>query len=156
MAINQTLTTSFLGECLLGVHDFRATGGDTFKLALYSSSASLSETTTAYSATDEVSGTGYSAGGVTLTSLGVGALDGVGYVSFSAAEWPAAAFSSARGGLIYNSTPSANDASNQVLTNPSVCVLDFGGDKTPTGNTFTVTFPSNTRTTAIIRLRWNG
>lgn len=152
MALDQTLTTSFLGQLMLGVHDFRATSGDTFKIALYSSSASLGATTTAYTSSGEISGTGYSAGGATLTNLGVGASDGVGYVDFADASWDTATFSAVRGALIYNTTPSALDNSGNVLTNPSVCVLDFGSDKSASGTTFLVTFPAAASTTAIIRI----
>lgn len=152
MAVTQTLTTSFLGELLLGVHDFRVTGGDTFKIALYSSAADLSKATTAYTATNEVSGTGYTAGGAALTSLGVTTSStGVAHVSFSTASWASSSIT-ARGALIYNSTPSAEGTSG-ALTNPAVCVLDFGSDKTSAATTFTVTFPTNDATSAIIRIK---
>jgi hypothetical protein len=151
MAISQTLTTSFKAEVLLGVHDFRATGGDTFKIALYTSSASLGASTTAYTGDGEVSGTGYSAGGAALTNTGVSSADAVGYTTFSDVSWASATFT-ARGALIYNTTPSATDASGAVLTNPTVCVLDFGSDKTVTSSTFSITFPSAGSSTAIIRV----
>lgn len=150
MAIAQTLTTSFLKELFLGVHDFRTSGGDTFKIALYSSSATLNADTTAYTSTGEISGTNYTAGGATLTNAGVSSSDGVAYVTFNNPTWASASFT-ARGALIYNTTPSANGVSG-ALTNPSVCVLDFGSDKTVTARTFTVTIPSATSSTALIRL----
>lgn len=152
MTISQTLTTSFLGQLLLGVHDFRATSGDTFKIALYYSSASLGASTTAYTSSGEVSGTGYVAGGATLTNLGVSASEGVGYVDFSDCSWATSTLTAVRGALIYNTTPSALDNSGNVLTNPSVCVLDFGGDKSSSASTFSIVFPAAATTTAIIRI----
>lgn len=156
--LTQTLTTSFKAELLLAVHDFRtaATGGDTFKIALYSSMASLDANTTAYTTTDEITGTNYTAGGLTLTSLGVttannSATSGTGFADFDDAVWPNATFT-ARGALIYNTTPSANSNANATLTNASVCVLDFGSDKTVTNQSFTVIFPGATSSTAIIRI----
>jgi hypothetical protein len=158
MAIEQTMCTSFKAEVLLGVHDFRAATGDTFKIALYTSSASIGPSTTAYSSTDEVTGTGYSAGGVTLTKLGVddssfesGASLGVGYTSFADVVITNTNVIAA-GALIYNTTPSANGIDGTPLTNPAVCVLDFGGDKTANGGTLTITFPVNAGDTAIIRI----
>jgi hypothetical protein len=155
MAIDQGLVSSFKAEVLLGVHDFRASGGDTFKIALYTSSATLNANTTAYSATNEVSGTGYSAGGATLTSLGVSTANtsttvGGGYVDFSDVTWASSTIT-ARGALIYNSTPSANSNSGASLTNPAVAVIDFGSDKTTSGTTFRITFPAGNFTNAIIR-----
>ncbi len=156
MAITQAMTTSFKAEILLAVHDFRPTGGDTFKLALYTSSASIDANTTAYSATNEVSGTNYTAGGGTLTNLGVvtsnnTASTGTGYTDFSDLTFANSTIT-ARGALIYNSTPSANSNANTTLTNASVAVLDFGSDKTSTAGDFTIIFPSATNTTAIIRI----
>jgi hypothetical protein len=154
MSIFQGLTSSFKAEVLLGVHDFRATGGDTFKIALYDSTADLNANTTAYTATGEVTGTNYTAGGITLTNLGVttgntSSTSGVGFTSFSPVTFVGVDVV-ARGALIYNTTPSATDANNAVLTNPAVCVLDFGADKT---FTFTdITFPTNTADDAIIRI----
>mgnify|MGYP003337434220 FL=1 len=150
------MCTSFKAELMLAVHDFRPTGGDTFKLALYTSSASIDANTTAYSATNEVSGTNYTAGGGTLTNLGVvtsnnTASTGVGYTDFSDLTFANATIT-ARGALIYNSTPSANSNANTTLTNAAVCVLDFGSDKTSTAGDFTIIFPSATNTTAIIRI----
>lgn len=141
MAITQGLCTSFKTELLTAVHNFAASGGHTFKLALYSSSASLGPSTTAYSATNEVSGTGYSAGGATLTNIDPTSSGTVAYLDFADASWAAASFT-ARAGLIYNS--SASDK--------AVAVLDFGSDKTCTASTFTVIFPAASSTSAIIRI----
>lgn len=156
MAITQSMTTSFKAEVLLGVHDFRASGGDTFKLALYTASASLDANTAAYTTSDEVVGTGYTAGGGTLVNIGVTTAtdttsSGTGYATFSNLAFPSATFT-ARGALIYNTTPSAFDNAGAPLTNPSVIVMDFGSDKTVTAGTFTVTFPSPSSTTTIIRI----
>ena len=158
MAITQSMCTSFKAEILLAVHDFRPTSGDTFKLALYTSSASLDANTTAYSATNEVSssGTNYTAGGGTLVNLGVvtsnnNASTGAGFTDFSDLTFANATIT-ARGALIYNSTPSANSNANTTLTNAAVAVLDFGSDKTSTDGDFTIIFPTATNTTAIIRI----
>jgi len=150
VSISQTLCTSFKQQMLLGVHDFRV-GGDTFKLALYTSLADIGAATTAYTTTGEISGTGYSAGGVTLTSLGTGADNGVGFTSFANAAFPGATFT-AYGALIYNTTPSALGPTGNVLVNPAVCVLDFGGARTVTANTFTIQFPANNAANAIVRI----
>ena len=152
MAISQAMCTSFKAEILLGVHDFRVTGGDTFKLALYTSSATLDATTTAYTATNEVSGTGYTAGGGTLSNLGGAVTSGTtGYTDFSDLTFSSATIT-ARGALIYNTTPSAQSNSNTALTNPAVAVLDFGSDKTSTAGDFTIIFPTAAASTAIIRI----
>lgn len=156
MAITQAMTTSFKAELMLAVHDFRPTGGDTFKIALYTSSASLDANTTAYTATNEVTGTNYTAGGIALTNLGVvtsnnSASTGTGYTDFNDVTWGTSTIT-ARGALIYNSTPSANSNANTTLTNASVAVLDFGSDKTSTAGDFTIIFPTPTNTTAIIRI----
>ena len=158
MAITQAMCTSFKAEILLAVHDFRATGGDTFKLALYTSSASLDANTTSYSSSDEVSssGTNYSAGGGTLSNLGVvtsntSSSAGTGFTDFSDLTFANATIT-ARGALIYNTTPSANSNANTTLTNAAVAVLDFGSDKTSTSGDFTIIFPAATNTAAIIRI----
>ena len=156
MAITQAMCTSFKAEILLAVHDFRATSGDTFKLALYTSSASIDANTTAYTASDEVSGTNYSAGGGSLSNLGVvtsnnTASTGTGFTDFSDLTFANATIT-ARGALIYNSTPSANSNANTTLTNAAVCVLDFGSDKTSTAGDFTIIFPAATNAAAIIRI----
>jgi hypothetical protein len=156
MPITQAMCTSFKAELMLAVHDFRATGGDTFKLALYTSSATIDANTTAYTASNEVTGTNYTAGGGTLTRLGVvtsnnTASTGVGFTDFSDLTFANATIT-ARGALIYNTTPSANSNANTTLTNAAVCALDFGSDKTSTDGDFTIIFPAATNTTAIIRI----
>ena len=156
MAITQAMCTSFKAELMLAVHDFRATGGDTFKLALYTSSATIDANTTAYTASNEVTGTNYTAGGGTLTRLGVvtsnnNASTGTGFTDFSDLTFANATIT-ARGALIYNNTPSANSNANTTLTNAAVCALDFGSDKTSTDGDFTIVFPTATNTTAIIRI----
>lgn len=156
MPITQAMCTSFKAELMLAVHDFRVAGGDTFKLALYTSSASIDANTTAYTASNEVTGTNYTAGGGTLTRLGVvtsnnNASTGVGFTDFSDLTFANATIT-ARGALIYNNTPSANSNANTTLTNAAVCALDFGSDKTSTDGDFTIVFPTATNTTAIIRI----
>ena len=161
MAITQAMTTSFKAELLLGVHDFRPsadTGADVFKLALYTSSASLDANTTAYTSSDEVSsvGTNYTAGGQSLTNNGVTATNinantGTGFCDFADETFTNVTIT-ARGALIYNTTPSANSNANTTLTNASVCVLDFGADKTSTDGDFTIIFPTNDASNAIIRI----
>ena len=156
MSITQSMCTSFKAEILLSVHNFRNTGGNTFKMALYTSSASIDANTTSYTATNEVTGTNYTAGGNTLTNGGVTASNtsssaGTGFTTFSNTTWSNSTIT-ARGALIYNTTPSANGTANTALTNAAVAVLDFGADKTSTAGDFTVIFPSATNTTAIIRI----
>ncbi len=156
MAITQAMCTSFKSELMLAVHDFRATGGDTFKLAMYTSSATIDANTTAYSATNEVTGTNYTAGGGTLTRTGVGATNstttnGTGFTDFTDLTFTNATVT-ARGALIYNTTPSANSNANTTLTNAAVCVLDFGSDKTSTAGDFTIVFPAFDAANAIIRI----
>jgi hypothetical protein len=161
MAITQAMTTSFKAQLMLAVHDFRPsadTGADVFKLALYSSTASLDANTTTYTSSDEVSssGTNYTAGGGALTNLGATAVNtnasaGTGFVDFGDLTFANATIT-ARGALIYNTTPSANSNANTALTNASVAVLDFGSDKTATNGDFTIIFPTATNTTAIIRI----
>lgn len=134
--IYQTLTLSFKDQILKGEHDLLV---DTIKLALYTSNASLDENTTVYSATHEVSGTGYSAGGVVLTGVTINTADKIVYVDFNDAVWNPASFTAA-GGLIYNASKS----------NKSIAVLSFGADKIAT-NTFTVQMPPNTSSSALLR-----
>ena len=158
MPITQAMCTSFKAELMLAVHDFRATGGDTFKLALYTSSATIDANTTAYSSSNEVSssGTNYTAGGGSLVNLGVvtsnnSTSTGTGFTDFSDLTFANATIT-ARGALIYNSTPSANSNANTTLTNAAVAALDFGSDKTSTNGDFTIIFPTATNTTAILRI----
>ena len=139
MAIAQAMCTSFKKELLEGVHNFKNSGGDTFKLALYaegsggksSTTATLGATTTAYSATNEVSGTGYTAGGVTLTNQVVSTSGTTAYFDADDPEWTSASFTTA-GALIYNSTASTK----------AIAVLSFGGDFTVTSGTFRIVFPA--------------
>jgi hypothetical protein len=159
MAITQAMCTSFKAELMLGVHDFRPTGdtgSDTFKLALYLDTADINANTTAYTATNESSGTNYSAGGSSLNNLGVVASNtnasaGVGFTDFSDLTFANVTVNAA-GALIYNSTPSANSNANTALTNASVCVLNFGGTKTSTDGDFTIIFPTASNSAAIIRI----
>lgn len=141
------MCTSFKKELMYGAHDFAA-AGDTFKMALYTSSATLDASTTAYSATNEVSGTGYSAGGQDLTSVDPTTSGTTAFGDFDDETWSTATIT-ARGALIYNSTPNTTSI---ALTNPSVVVLDFGSDKTSTAGDFTVVFPTADASTAIIRI----
>jgi hypothetical protein len=134
--IVQGQTTSFKEELYKGVHNFEA---DTFKIALYTANATLNQDTTAYTEVGEITGTGYTAGGQTLLNPVVSSASGVAYISFDNIAWTPASFT-VRGALIYNSSKS----------NRSVAVLDFGSDKV-TASTFTITFPANTSTSAIIR-----
>lgn len=140
MAITQAMATSFKVELLNGQHNFSS---NTFKLALYTSSASLDQNTTAYSATNEVPSTGnYSAGGNTLTvSVTPTNTGNVAFISFANTSWANATIT-ANGALIYNAN----------LSNAAVCVLAFGGDKTSTNGTFAVNFPTADASNAIIRL----
>jgi hypothetical protein len=156
MAITQAMCTSFKAELMLGVHDFRDGSGDTFKIALYLSTADIDANTTAYTATNEASGTNYTGGGEDLTNTGVSATNinantGTGFTDFSDAVFTNVNVT-ARGALIYNSTPSANGTANTALTNAAVCVLDFGSDKTATDGDFTIIFPTNDASNAIIRI----
>jgi len=148
MSITQAMATSFKVQILDGVHNFgtgvvrASTAADTFKIALYTSSATLDATTTAYTTSGEVVGTGYTAGGNTLTISVVPTSSGTtAYLSFSNTSWTTATIT-ARGALIYNSTQS----------NAAVAILDFGSDKTSTAGTFTIVFPTADATDAIIRI----
>ena len=143
MTISQTATTSFKVELAQGLHNFGPTAPNTFKIALYTSSASLGSTTTAYTATGEVaSGSGYTtAGEILVVSTTPTSSGTIMLLSFSDVTWAGASFT-ARGALIYNSTNS----------NRSVAVLDFATDQTGTGNNFIVRFPSSNVTSAIIRI----
>lgn len=134
-SIVQTQTTSFKKELYQGIHDLST---DTIYIALYTASADLNAATTVYSATNEVSATGYTAGGQVLTGVAISTDGYTAYVNWSNVSWTSAL--TARCALIYNVTQG----------NKSVAVLDFGSDKTST-TTFTITMPSNTSTTALIR-----
>lgn len=149
--LNQTLCTSFKAQVLLGVHDFRAAGGDTFKIALYTANANLGPATTEYTATGESSGANYTAGGINLTRQGVSSSGTTGFTSFATATFTNVTLV-ARGALIYNSTPSALAEDGSVLVNPAVCVLDFGEDKVITARNLIITFPTNDAASAIVRI----
>ena len=140
------MCTSFTKELLFGVHDF-ANGADTFNMALYTNSASFDASTTAYTATNEVSGTGYSAGGQALTNVDPTTSGTTAFTDFADETWTTATIT-ARGALIYNTTPNTGSIS---VTNPTVVVLDFGADKTSTAGDFTVIFPTADASNAIIR-----
>lgn len=142
MAITQAMCTSFKKALLDGEMDFSSDTSQTFKIALYTSSASLDASTTAYSATNEVSGTGYTAGGNTLTVVAPTTSGTTAYLDFSDTTWSTATMT-ARGALIYV----ANGG-----TNPAVAVLDFGGDKTSTAGDFTIQFPTADASNAIVRI----
>jgi hypothetical protein len=139
MAITTAMCSSFKEELLKGVHDFE---NDTFKMALYTSSASLDASTTAYTASNEVSGTGYTAGGQDLDSPTVTLSGTTAFVDFADETWTTATIT-ARGALIYNSTAAGN---------PAVAVFDFGADKTSTAGDFVVQFPTADASNAVIRI----
>ena len=143
MAITQAMCTSFKVGILSADFDFDTGTTQVFKIALFTSSATLSAATTAYAATNEVSGTGYSAGGNTLTVSQVPTSTGTtAFLDFADTTWSTATIT-ARGALIYL----ANGT-----TNPAVAVLDFGGDKTSTAGNFTIQFPAADATNAILRI----
>lgn len=136
MSIVQTQTTSFKAELYQGIHNLTA---DTLKIALYTSFANLNADTTAYAAANEITGTGYVAGGKVVTGVTINSSGYTAYVSFDNVVWNPAAFTT-RCALIYNSSKA----------NRSIAVLDFGSDKS-CSNTFTVTLPANTASSALIR-----
>jgi hypothetical protein len=142
MAISTAMCTSFKKELLEAKHNFLASGGNTFKLALYTSSATLSAATTAYSATNETSGTGYSAGGAALTNINPTSSGTTGFTDFDDLTFSSSTIT-ANGALIYNDTASGD---------PAVCSLAFGGDKTSTSGDFTIQFPTADASNAIIRI----
>jgi hypothetical protein len=140
------MCTSFKDELLEGVHDFRSSGGDIFKLALYTSTATLSATTTSYTLSNEVANSGtYAAGGGSLTNVSPTTTGTTAFTDFADLSFTSATIT-ARGALIYNSTPA------HTYTTPSVVVLDFGGDKISTAGTFTIQFPTADSSNAIIRI----
>ena len=141
MAISQAMCTSFKKELLEAVHNFKNSGGDTFKIALYTSSASLGAATTAYSTTNEITGTGYTAGGNTLTRVDPSSSGTTGFTDFANTTWSSATIT-ARGALIYNDTDS----------DKAVAVIDFGADKASTAGDFTIQFPAADASNAIIRI----
>lgn len=138
----QALCTSFKRELFEAVHNFLASGGHTFKIALFTSSATLDDTTTAYSATNEVSHANYTAGGFTLTNVNPSTSGTTVMVTFSTnPSWTSVTISPSQA-LIYNSSAS----------NKAVAVLDFGGTITVTAGNFMITIPAVTPTTALLRL----
>ena len=144
MAITSAVCTSFKQEILVGTHNFTATSGNTFKIALYTSSASLGAGTTAYSTSNEItnsSGTAYTAGGATLTSVTPTTSGTTAFCDFADVSFSSASFT-ANGPLIYNDTQS----------DKAVAVIAFGGDKTVTSGTFTIQFPTADASNAIIRI----
>ena len=155
MAHTQAVATSFKSELLQGIHNFHngsgggtstTTGtGNTFKVALYTSSSTMSASTTAYTTTNEVSGTNYSAGGNTLTNVDPSTSGTTALTDFSDSTWSSATIT-ANGALIYNSSTTAGSA------NRAVVVLAFGGDKTSTAGDFTIEFPAADASNAIIRI----
>jgi hypothetical protein len=140
MAITQTMCTSFKKELLEGVHNFNASGGHTFKIALYTSSATLGADTTIYSTVGEVSGTAYTAGGFTLTNIDPASGGTTGFCGFADVYWNSSSIT-ARGALIYNTSQG----------NKAVITLDFETDKTSNPD-FRIDFPAETATGALIRV----
>ena len=141
MAITSTLTTSFKKELLEGKHNFLASGGNSFKLALYTSSATLGATTTAFTTTGQASGTNYTSGGSALTNINPTSSCTTGFTDFADLTFGTATIT-ARGCMIYNDTNADR----------SVATIDFGGDKTSTAGDFTIVFPAAAASTAIIRI----
>jgi hypothetical protein len=140
MAIVQTATTIFKANMLKGLEDFSPPSSYVYKIALYNANANLNSTTTAYTTTNEITGTGYTAGGQVITpSVAYDDQTNTAYVSFGNATWSPASFT-CRGALVYNST-----------TNAACFVLNFGSDKT-SNSSFTVQFPTASSTTAILRI----
>jgi hypothetical protein len=140
------MCTSFKQQILEAVHDFRATGGDIFKLALYTDAASFTAATTAYTTTNEVSASGsYAAGGGALTNINPTSSGTTAFTDFADLTFTNTTIT-ARGAMIYNSTPT------HTYTDPSVVILDFGSDKTSTTGDFTIVFPTANATDAIIRI----
>jgi hypothetical protein len=146
MAITSALCTSFKKELLERKHDFNATSGHTFKIALYTSSASLGASTTNYTTSNEVVGTGYTAGGIALTNIDPTSSGTTAFIDFADATWPSATITAA-GAVIYNTTTDGGTG-----TTNAVAVISFGGDKTSTNGDFVVQFPVADASNAIIRI----
>ena len=142
MAITTALCTSFKQELMEAVHNFKNSGGNTFNLALYTSSATLGAGTTAYTTSNEVSGTNYTAKGASLTRVDPTTSGTTAFTDFADLTFSNATVT-ARGCLIFNDSASGD---------PSVCALDFGGDKTSTAGDFTIQFPTADASNAIIRI----
>jgi len=149
MAITSAICSSFKQELLQGMHSFESSGGSTFKIALFTSSATLNATTTDYSTSNEITntaGSAYSAGGSALTNTGVGLTSTTAFTDFTDVSWTTASFT-ANGALIYNTTTDGGSS-----TTDAVCIIAFGGDKTVSSGTFTIQFPTNDSSSAILRL----
>ena len=143
MAITtNAIANSFKGQILRAIHNFSAAGGNTFKLALYQTDATLGASTTSFTTTNQVSSAGYTSGGKALVNSGVLVTGAVAFTNFSNVSFTGVTLT-AQGALIYNDTAAGD---------PAVCVLDFGGPKTATAGTFTVQFPAFTTSAAIIRI----
>jgi hypothetical protein len=147
MAVQQTTTTSFKVELLQAVHNFGPTSPNTFKIALYTAASNIGAATTVYTTSNEITGTGYTAGGNTLV-ISISPTAGnnssgipTAYISFNNTSWTSASFT-CRGALIYNATQG----------NKSVAVLDFGADKTVSNTTFQIVFPTPDANSAIVRI----
>ena len=146
MAITSAVCTSFKKELLERKHDFNVTSGHTFKLALFTSAATLGASTTAYTTTNEVVGTGYTAGGFTLTNIDPTSSGTTAFIDFVDVTFSSATITAA-GALIYNTTTDGGSA-----TTNAVAVISFGGDKTSTNGDFVVQFPAADATNAIVRI----
>jgi hypothetical protein len=149
MAITSAVCTSFKVELLKGQHDFTASTGDTFKIALFDSDATLGASTTDYSTSEEItntSGTAYTAGGATLTNVTPTSSSTTAYTDFDDVSWTDASFT-ANGALIYDTTTGTGSG-----TTDAVAAIAFGGDKTATSGTFTIQFPAAAASTAILRI----
>ena len=148
MANTSAICSSFKQELLQGKHNFASSGGDTFKIALYDSDATLGASTTGYATTEEItntSGTAYTAGGATLTNQGVSLSSTTAFTDFADVTYSSASFT-ANAALIYNTTTGTGTG-----TTNAVCAIAFGGDKTASNGTFKIEFPANDATAAIIR-----
>ena len=149
MANTSAICSSFKQELLQGKHNFSSSGGDTFKIALFDSDATLGASTTDYSTSEEItntSGSAYTAGGASLTRSGVSLSSTTAFTDFSDISWTSASFT-ANGAMIYNTTTDGGSG-----TTDSVCIIAFGSDKTATNGTFEIQFPANDSSNAIIRL----
>ena len=141
MAITQSMATSFKKELLEGKHNLLASGGNSFKLALYTSSATMGAATTAFTTTNQASGTNYTSGGNALTNINPSSSGTTAFTDFADLTFGTATIT-ARGCMIYNDTNADR----------TVAVFDFGGDKTSTAGSFTITFPTADASNAIIRI----
>lgn len=146
MAITSAVCTSFKKELLERKHDFNVTSGHTFKIALFTSAATLGASTTAYTTTNEVVGTGYTAGGIVLTNVDPTSSGTTAFIDFNDATFSSATITAA-GALIYNTTTDGGTG-----TTNAVAVISFGGDKTSTNGDFVVQFPVADATNAILRI----